>query len=75
MTRRTRNFYFTETKMPIFEIDPDIRKAETLASHFYTSAEYFELSKEKIFSRTWQLAGQIERNGRPDAGECAARIS
>jgi choline monooxygenase len=45
--------------MPIFEIDPDIRKAETLASHFYTSAEYFELSKETIFGRTWQLAGKV----------------
>lgn len=43
--------------MPIFEIDPDIRKAETLVSDFYTSGEYFELSKEKIFARTWQLAG------------------
>ena len=46
--------------MPIFEIDPDIRKAETLASRFYTSAEYFELSKEKIFSRTWHLAGKVD---------------
>lgn len=45
--------------MPIFEIDPDIRKAETLVSHFYTSGEYFELSKAMIFSRTWQLAGKI----------------
>lgn len=43
----------------MFEIDPDIRKAETLASHFYTSAEHFELSKEKIFARTWQLAGKM----------------
>lgn len=47
--------------MPIFEVDPDIRKAETLVSDFYTSGEYFELSKERIFARTWQLAGD-ERN-------------
>jgi choline monooxygenase len=43
--------------MPLFEIDPDIKKAETLASVFYTDPEYFELSKEKLFARTWQLIG------------------
>ncbi len=41
--------------MAHFFIDPDIRKARTLASEFYTEPEYFELSKEKIFARTWQL--------------------
>ena len=29
----------------IFEIDPDIRKAKTLVSDFYTDDRYFELSK------------------------------
>ncbi len=43
--------------MSIFEIDPDIRKAKTLASDFYTDAAYFELSKEKIFARSWQFLG------------------
>jgi choline monooxygenase len=42
--------------MPEFEIDPDIRKARTLPSSFYTDAKYFELSKERIFKRTWQFA-------------------
>lgn len=42
--------------MPLFEIDPDIRKAETLPSRFYIDPEYFDRSKEKIFARTWQLA-------------------
>ena len=41
--------------MSIFEIDPDIRKAMTLASDFYTDPAYFELSKEKIFARSWQF--------------------
>ena len=36
--------------MSIFEIDPDIRKAKTLASVFYTDPRYFELSKDKIFA-------------------------
>jgi choline monooxygenase len=45
--------------MAIFDIDPDIRKAKTLASDFYTDAAYFELSKEKIFVHSWQLLGRI----------------
>ncbi|MEP6787344.1 MAG: SRPBCC family protein [Acidobacteriota bacterium] len=46
--------------MAIFEIDPDIRKAKTLASDFYTDAAYFELSKEKIFARSWQFVGKAD---------------
>ncbi len=42
-----------------FEIDPDIRKATTLPSDFYTDPVFFGLSKEKIFSRSWQFVGHI----------------
>jgi choline monooxygenase len=38
-----------------FHIDPDIRKAETMPSAFYIDEKCFELSKEKIFARTWQI--------------------
>jgi choline monooxygenase len=41
-------------------IDPDIRKAKTLSSDFYTDARYFEESKEKIFARSWQFAGSVD---------------
>lgn len=41
--------------MKIFDINPDICRAETLASEFYTDARYFDESKEKIFARSWQL--------------------
>src|SRR5258706_8713868 len=41
----------------VFEIDPDIRKAKTLASDFYMDTAYFELSKEKIFVHSWQFLG------------------
>jgi choline monooxygenase len=41
-------------------VDPDIRKAKTLASDFYTDPRFFEESKEKIFSRTWQFAGRVD---------------
>jgi choline monooxygenase len=41
--------------MNIFNIDPDIRRAETLSSKFYTDEKYFHESKEKIFARSWQF--------------------
>lgn len=41
--------------MSKFEIDADIRKAKTLHSDFYTDPAYFELSKERIFARSWQF--------------------
>jgi choline monooxygenase len=44
--------------MPTFSIDPDIRKAHTLPSDFYTDPRFFEASKEKIFARSWQLVGR-----------------
>lgn len=44
----------------MFDIDPDIRKARTISSEFYSSEEMFELSKERIFARTWQFAGRAE---------------
>ena len=43
-----------------FFIDPDIKKARTLPAEFYTDPQYFELSKEKIFARSWQLAAGPE---------------
>ncbi len=44
--------------MSVFNVNPDIRYAETLASEFYTSEKYFEESKEKIFARSWQFLGR-----------------
>ncbi|CAN5471953.1 SRPBCC family protein [soil metagenome] len=44
----------------MFEIDPDIRKAKTLASDFYTDPAYFELAKEKIFAQTWHFLGRAD---------------
>jgi len=47
--------------MSIFAIDPDIRKAKTLASDFYTDQRYFDISKEKIFARSWQFLGHRDQ--------------
>ena len=46
--------------MTNFFIDPDIRKAKTLPSDFYIDERNFEVSKEKIFARTWQFAGRVD---------------
>jgi choline monooxygenase len=43
----------------LFQIDQDIRKAKTLPSDFYTDEQFFVMSKEKIFARTWQFAGRV----------------
>ncbi len=43
--------------MSVFNVNPDIKYAETLASEFYTSEKHFEESKEKIFARSWQFLG------------------
>lgn len=42
----------------MFEVNPDIRKAKTLDSRFYTEPEHFEASKQRIFARTWQFLGR-----------------
>ena len=47
----------------MFNIDPDIRKAKTLPSEFYTDPAFFELSKERIFARSWQFAGHVDDEG------------
>lgn len=47
-----------------FDIDPDIRKAKTIPSDFYTDGRYFELSREKIFARAWHLLGHTTEFGR-----------
>lgn len=41
--------------MAAFEIDPDIRRAKTIPSEFYLEPRFFELSKERIFARSWHL--------------------
>lgn len=53
--------------MSIFNLDPDITRAATLSSEFYTDEKYFYESKDKIFARSWQLIGRADeiRNIKP----------
>lgn len=54
--------------MPRFSIDPDIAKAKTLSTEFYTDLHLFSESKEKIFSQCWQFAG--DANYVKEQGQC-----
>jgi choline monooxygenase len=47
--------------MSVFHIDPDIRKAKTLPSDFYTDERYFEMSKEMIFAHSWHFLGHLNQ--------------
>jgi choline monooxygenase len=46
--------------MPAFQIDPDISKAKTISTDFYTDPEIFKQSKEKIFASSWQFIRSID---------------
>ena len=43
--------------MPRFSIDPDIARATTLDTAFYTDPELFLLAREKLFAPSWQFVG------------------
>jgi len=43
-----------------FTVDPDIARAHTIHTDFYTSQEVFQECKEKIFSSAWQFIGNTE---------------
>lgn len=43
--------------MSKFSVDPNIAKAKTVHTDFYTSQQIFEECKEKIFANSWQYVG------------------
>lgn len=45
-------------------MDPDITRASTIDTRFYTDADCYKVAKDRIFARTWQYAG--------DAGDMGA---
>jgi choline monooxygenase len=46
--------------MPIFHVDKDIKKAETISTDFYLHDEHYQASKEKIFAPSWQYIGHLD---------------
>jgi choline monooxygenase len=51
-----------------FYVDPDISCAQTLSTDFYTDPAVFELTKEKLFARSWQFIGDTGLVNEP--GRC-----
>ena len=47
--------------MPRFTIDPDIAKAKTPDTGFYTDPQLFEQAKAKLFAPSWQFIGDIDQ--------------
>jgi choline monooxygenase len=54
--------------MSRFYVDPDISRAKTLTTDFYTDPAVFELAKEKLFSGSWQFIG--DRGMVQEPGRC-----
>ena len=54
--------------MKKFFVDPDISKAKTISTEVYSSPEFYELAKEKIFAGSWQLAGDTDQV--KESGSC-----
>ncbi len=44
-----------------FRIDPDISRAQTLPGRVYSDPALYNLQVERIFARSWQLAGETAR--------------
>ncbi|HRJ28996.1 MAG TPA: aromatic ring-hydroxylating dioxygenase subunit alpha [Cyclobacteriaceae bacterium] len=52
--------------MKSLQVNPAIASAKTLSTEFYTHPQYYEASKEKIFSKTWHYvghSGQVQKAG------------
>jgi choline monooxygenase len=47
-------------KLLRLDVNEQIECAHTLASRFYTDPSILEIEKEKIFRRSWQLAGTLQ---------------
>ncbi|HUP01403.1 MAG TPA: aromatic ring-hydroxylating dioxygenase subunit alpha [Gemmatimonadota bacterium] len=43
------------------DVDEDIRRARTLPAWFYADRETFELARERVFARSWQLVADTDR--------------
>lgn len=53
------------TPLESFSIDPDISSAWTLPAALYLEPSVFEVEKEKIFLRSWQVVGHASQVAKP----------
>lgn len=54
--------------MSIFQVDPDISRARTIDTEFYTNLAYFGQAREKLFAPSWQWIGDSSLAG--SSGRC-----
>ena len=45
--------------MRFWEIDPDIKKAQTVPAAFYQDQDWFDLSIDKVFNKNWHWLGEV----------------
>ena len=53
--------------VPRFNVDPDITRAHTIPSEFYTSQAVFDEAKERIFTQSWQWVADRDQLKVPGA--------
>ncbi len=51
--------------MPSFFVDPDIARAKTIDTSFYTDKQCYEDAKKKIFAPSWQFIGDVSKVKEP----------
>jgi choline monooxygenase len=47
--------------MALFEVNPNISKAKTIATDFYLNPDHYQKAKEKIFANSWQFVGDTDQ--------------
>ena len=47
--------------MALFEVNPNISKAKTIATDFYLNPDHYQQAKEKIFANSWQFIGDTDQ--------------
>src|SRR5258708_18951869 len=50
-----------------YAVDPDITAASTLPGSFYSDAQAFAASRDRIFARTWQWLGDLSEVETPQS--------
>jgi choline monooxygenase len=53
------------TSLDKIEIDPDVSRAWSLPASLYTESSSFDLEKDRIFARTWQVVGHRHQLANP----------
>lgn len=56
------------------EIDPDIRCAHTLPASVYADQQWFDLARERIFSRSWHVVGDTSMARTPRSAHPVALL-